>query len=222
MSCICFFTCSLNYLHIIIICTDPPFSPKHQQPTWCQQSYSLPTFCTIENTKKMSRGGESHSSVCTQTEACVKVANAVVWKLHQHAGERNIVLQNESMRGGRNVHVMVYLPIRYRMMDVKKKWRGGREKWVYSIIHQCVCVGVRQTKIIYTVCVYVCLCMLLCVSFCRPSPALPEYNEAATQLTCPAASERSTAGEPHSLLWHMHTDERTHAHAHAIMHDFLN
>lgn len=44
---------------------------------------------------------------------------------------------------------------------------------------------------------FVCLSVLLCVSFCRSSATVAEYNEAATQLNRQYASKRSMAGEDH-------------------------
>lgn len=45
--------------------------------------------------------------------------------------------------------------------------------------------------------IHMCLSVLFSVSLYGPNSAVTEYNEAATQLTCPAASKRSHAGEDH-------------------------
>lgn len=70
--------------------------------------------------------------------------------------------------------------------------------------------AVSQDRIIH-----MCLSVLFSVGLCRPSSAVSEYNEAATQLTCPAASKRSNAGKEHIFSPDMcrKTHQRTYINA---------
>lgn len=90
------------------------------------------------------------------------------------------------------------------VMDVDK-WSGQRGQWLH-FISLCVFVSGSDTHRRKKQCTL--FSMLLCVSVHRPASALPEYNEAAAQLTCPSASKRSTTDEKTFCL-HTCTDSCT-------------